>query len=320
MFYRNKRVLVTGGTGFIGSHIARALLAGGARVRISVHERPPNPEFSAVEAVSADLTKFDECRTAVHGIDYVIHAAGSAGAAGVKGYDLMEGIRKNLVLTANVLQASWAEGVTKMLIFGSSTGYPPYDHPVREEEMWLDEPYSGYAGYGWMRRYIEKLGEYVSGQSQCKTVVVRPSAVYGPGDNFSTESGHVIPSLIRRAAAGEDPFIVWGTGGEVRDFIHVRDFARGCLLALARCDGFDQINIGAGRGSTIRDVVGLVLKCMEKEGVRVVYDAAKPTAIPLRTVSIEKARRVLDFAPQISLEEGIGDTVRWYLGNLSRSC
>jgi GDP-L-fucose synthase len=318
MFYRDKRVLVTGGTGFIGTHIVRALLKAGARVHISVHKRPADPEARAVEAFPADLAKLDECRAAVRGVEYVIHAAGSVGAAGVKGYNMMESITKNLILTANVLQASWAEGVRKILIFGSSTGYPPCAHPVREEEMWRDEPYPAYTGYGWMRRYLEKLGEYVSGQSECKAVVIRPSAVYGPGDNFSEQTGHVIPALIRRAVSGENPFVVWGTGDEIRDFIHVRDFARACLLALAKCGDFDQINIGAGRGSTVREVVGLILKHAGRQDVQVVYDSSKPTTIPFRMVSIEKARRILDFEPQISLEEGIGETVRWYMSALAR--
>ena len=317
MFYSNKKVLVTGGTGFIGSHIVRALLRTGACIRVPVHVRQMQPDISNVETVFADLMQWEGCRAAARGVDYVIHAAGTVGAAGVKDYQLMEGITKNLILTAHMLQAAWAEGVKKIVVFGSSTGYPPYNHPVKEEEMWLDEPHPAYAGYGWMRRYIEKLGEYVSAQSDCKVVIIRPSAVYGPGDNFTEKTSHVIPALIKRAVGRENPFVVWGTGDEVRDFIHVSDFARACLLALAKCNDFDPINIGAGKGSTIREIVGLILDAVGHKDVQIFFDSTKPATIPYRMVSIEKARQMLDFEPQIPLEEGIRDTVEWYMSTLT---
>jgi GDP-L-fucose synthase len=317
MIYSNKKVLVTGGTGFIGSHIVRALLRTGACIRVPVHVRQMQPDIHNVEAVSADLMRWEDCRAAARGIDYVIHAAGTVGAAGVKDYQLMEGITKNLILTAHMLQAAWAEGVKKIVVFGSSTGYPPYSHPVKEEEMWLGEPHPVYAGYGWMRRYIEKLGEYVSEQSECKVVIIRPSAVYGPGDNFTEKTSHVIPALIKRAVGRENPFVVWGTGDEVRDFIHVSDFASACLLALAKCNNFDPINIGAGKGSTIREIVSLILDAVGHKDVQIFFDSTKPSTIPFRMVSIEKARRMLDFEPQIPLKEGIRDTVKWYMSTLT---
>ena len=318
MFYKNKRVLVTGGTGFIGSHIVRALSKVGASVRVPVHIRHMPPDIKNVETVRADLMQWEDCRAAARGVDYVVHAAGTVGAAGVKDYQLMEGITKNLILTAHMLQAAWAEGTKRIVVFGSSTGYPACDHPVTEEEMWLDEPHPAYASYGWMRRYVEKLGEYVSGQSGCKVLVIRPSAVYGPGDNFTENTSHVIPALIKRAVERENPYIVWGTGDEVRDFIHVSDFARACLLALAKYNVFDTVNIGAGKGSTIRDVVRLILDVVGHSDVEILFDRTKPAAIPFRIVDIGKARRVLLFEPQISLEEGIKDTAEWYIKTLAR--
>jgi GDP-L-fucose synthase len=319
MFYRNKRVLVTGGTGFVGSHIVRELLQQGACIRIPVHVRPPSPDMAPVETVHADLLQWEECRTAAHGIDYIIHAAGTAGAAGVREYQLMDGMRRNLTLTANMLQAAWAEGVQKIVIFGSSTGYPAYSHPVKEEEMWLDEPHPAYLGYGWMRRYFEKLGEYVSRQSECKVVIIRPSAVYGPGDDFAENTSHVIPALIQRAVQKENPYVVWGSGDEVRDFIHVSDFARACLLALEKCTRFDPVNIGAGKAATIREIVGFILDAAGHKDAPVSFDKTKPVTIPFRMVDVEKAKLLLGFEPRIPLERGIGETVRWYIENYSPS-
>jgi len=317
MFYHNKKVLVTGGTGFIGSHIVRALLDQGVAVRVPVHNHPLKVEGSGIETVLADLTNPGDCLSVMNKIDYVFHAAGAVGAAGVKNPQLMEGITKNLTLTANVLQAAWAGGIQKIIIFGSSTGYPAYNHPVKEEEMWRDEPHPYHFGYGWMRRYLEKLGEYVSLQSSCKVVVIRPSAVYGPGDNFTKNTSHVIPALIKRAVQGETPFIVWGKGDEVRDFIHVADFARACLLTMERCSHFDPINIGSGRANTIREVVSLILAAVGHKDVPIVFDSTKPVTIPFRMIDIEKARKLLGFEPQISLDQGIKDTVAWYVNSIT---
>jgi GDP-L-fucose synthase len=315
MFFENKKVLVTGGTGFIGGHFVRQLEGHGARIRIPLHHRPLTYDCAGVETVHADLTRWEDCREASRGVDYVIHAAGAVGAAGVTGFHQMEHITLNLVLTAQMLQAAWAEGVKGVLVFGSSTGYPAYDHAVAEDEMWLDEPHPSYFGYGWMRRYSEKLSEYVSRQSTCKITVIRPSAVYGPWDNFSDTTGHVIPALIKRALRKEDPFVVWGTGNEVRDFIHAKDFAKGCLLALAASPQLEWFNIGAGRSSTIYEIVNLILDATGHRSAPVIFDHSKPVTIPLRMLDIGKARRQLGFEPEIGLEEGIRGTVEWYMSH-----
>ncbi len=317
MFYRNKKVLVTGGTGFVGGHIVQALLDQGAAVRIPIHNRLLPVEDSRIETVPSDLTKPGDCLTVMNKIDYAFHAAGAVGAAGVKGYQLMEGITKNLTLTGNILQAAWAQDVKKIVVFGSSTGYPAYGHPVREAEMWQDEPHPSYFGYGWMRRYLEKLGEYVSRVSPCTVVLIRPSAVYGPRDNFAENTSHVIPALIKRAVAGENPYVVWGSGDDVRDFIHVTDFVRACLLALEKCSHFDPINIGSGQAYTIREIVSLILAAAGHKDIPIVFDSTKPVTIPFRMIDIEKAENLLGFEPQISLEQGIKDTVAWYVNSIS---
>ena len=164
----------------------------------------------------------------------------------------MEAITTNLVLTARMLQAAWEAKVGRFLVYSSSTGYPPADHPVREEEMWSAPPPPVYFGYGWMRRFFEILGEFVSSKSEMKVAIVRPTAIYGRWDNFDPRSGHVIPALIRRAVDRENPFVVWGRGDEVRDFLHVSDLAKGSLLALEKLANCDPVNIGYGQAMTIR--------------------------------------------------------------------
>lgn len=317
MFFSGKRILVTGGSGFVGTHFVQALLELGARIRVPIHRRPMIVQDPRVELVQADLTRLEDCRSACEGMQYVIHAAGAVAAAGVTATNPMAAMTTNLVLTAQTLQAAWDTGVERYLVFGSSTGYPVTTHPVKEEEMWSGPTHPSYFGYGWMRRYLERISEFAASKSKLGIALVRPTAVYGRYDNFDPATSHVIPALIRRAVAREDPFEVWGTGNEVRDFLHVADLVRGCLLMLEKHAVCDPVNIGYGRTVTIKDVVSAILKAAGHGKAKVVFDSSKPTAIPVRMVDTSKAKRLLGFEPSISLEEGLADTVRWYRGNVA---
>ena len=152
MFYQNKKVLITGGTGFVGSHFVKALLDEGARIRVPVHIRPLVFPDERVETISADLTRREDCRVACRDVDYVFHCAGAVAAAAVSTSNPMSAITTNLILTAQMLEGAWSEGVKRFLVFSSSTGYPAADYPIKEEEMWAGPTYPGYFGYGWMRR------------------------------------------------------------------------------------------------------------------------------------------------------------------------
>jgi GDP-L-fucose synthase len=312
MFFSGKRVLVTGGSGFVGTHFVQALLEQGARIRVPIHQRPMMVKDPRIELVQADLTRLEDCRSACQSMQYVIHAAGAVAAAGVTATNPMAAMTTNLVLTSQTLQAAWDVGIERYLVFGSSTGYPVTTHPVKEEEMWSGPTHPSYFGYGWMRRYLERISEFAASKSKLGIALVRPTAVYGRYDNFDPVTSHVIPALIRRAVAREDPFEVWGTGNEVRDFLHVTDLVRGCLLMLEKHAVCDPVNIGYGKTVTIKDVVGAILKAAGHDKAQVVFNSSKPTAIPVRMVDTSKATRLLSFEPSISLEQGLADTVRWY--------
>lgn len=308
---RNKKVLVAGGTGFIGRNFVKALTEAGIDTRITIHRTSSPFPPGLVTTVSADLSLAEDCLRACEGVDYVIHAAGSVGNAGNIRSNLIAPIMDNLIITARLMEAASMQ-CGKMLVFSSGTaGYPPYDHPVREEEMWSAPPAPVYFGYGWMRRYFELLGEYVASTSQLQVLVCRPTAVYGQFDS----SGHVIPSLIKRILSGEKPLVVWGNGKEQRDFLHVSDLVRGCLLLLQKGQAADPVNIGYGKTATIADVAAIVMQaagCSESE---IVFDDSKPTTIPVRAVDCSKAEKLLGFVPTVSLESGLHETVEWFKNN-----
>lgn len=312
-FFKNKKVLVTGGTGFVGRHFVKQLLSLNSKVRVPIHIRDLSITDPNLEFVKADLRSINDCRHICQDIDYVIHAAGAVAAAGITSTNPMSAITTNLILSTQMLEAAWDVGVKRFLIFGSSTGYPVSDKPIKESEMWEGDTHKSYFGYGWMRRYLERVSEFVASKTDMGIAIVRPTATYGQYDNFDPVTSHVIPALIRRALFhNEGPFEVWGSGNEIRDFLHVKDLIRGSLLTLEKEASCNPINIGYGKTILISELVNEILKAVGKEKLEVFFDTTKPTAIPVRTVDTSKAKKLLGFTPEISLKEGITNTVRWY--------
>jgi len=311
-FWQSERACLVTGCGFVGSHLVDALLDAGAHVRVVTRERPPHRQHPRLEAVVADLSRPENCLRVVDGIECVFHAAGSVGAAGVGPIAAMAGIRINLTLTANMLEAAWQGDVKRTLVFSSSTAYPVANRPIGEDDLWSGPVFPGYHGYGWMRRYIERLAEYVADASGLGVAVVRPAALYGPRDNFNPATGHVVSSLISRAVGGETPLQVWGTGDDIRDFLHVRDFAEGCLLAVAHKADGKAINVSSGVGVSTGELARLILAAAGRPESDLRFEPGRPTALGYRVLDIGKARSELGFAPQISLKDGLAETVAWY--------
>jgi GDP-L-fucose synthase len=224
----------------------------------------------------------------------------------------MAAITTNLNLTAQILQAAWTENVDRLLLFSSSTGYPVIDHPVKEEEFWSGPTHSSYFGYGWMRRYLERMGEFAHDRSDMKIAIVRPTAVYGRHDDFDPVTSHVIPALIRRALEKENPFVVWGSPDVVRDFLHITDLIKGSLALLEKHAECDPVNIGYGKAVTIGEIVEIILSEAGHDKAKVEFDESKPTTIPFRMADISKARDLLGFSPEVTLRDGLGDTIEWY--------
>ena len=316
-YYDNKTVLVTGGTGFVGTNFVKELSKFNVKIIVPIHKRPLSFKSEKIEIIRADLTNINDCLKVCQNVDYIFHAAGMVSAARMTVNNPMTAISTNLTVTLKVLEAAMIQNVKKILLFSSgTTGYPPYDHAVTEEEMFKEDPAEVYYGYGWSRRYTEILGKFVSQKSNLKVAICRPTGVYGSYDDFDPRTSHVIPALIKRALEKENPYVVWGSGEEIRDFLHVRDLVRGCFLLLEKYSTADPINIGSGKEYKIKDVVKIINDLTENKNVKIEFDNTKPTTIAVRRVNVDKAKKILGFEMKISLKDGLKETINWYRSNI----
>jgi GDP-L-fucose synthase len=313
-YFKDKKVVVTGGSGFIGSHFLNELVKRGAKVKTHTYHSPLQVESNNIEVVpNIDLTKLEDCIKLVEGADYVIHCGGKVAHPSTVPTDVQIGLAQ-LNLIGNVLEACAKTKVKKFLDLNSSTGYPDIRKPLTEDEYWVDEPYKSYYGYGWMRRYREKLMEHVSKFSGLHIALARCTAIFGPYDNFDLKTCHVVPALIKRHLSGEDPFTVWGSPDVVRDFLYVKDVVNGALLILEKGESMRPYNLGYGGGITIGEIVDTILK-VTGQNPEVIWDETKPTTIPFRAVSTERIQNELGFKPTYTFEEGMKETIDWYTKN-----
>jgi len=313
-FFKGKKVVVTGGSGFIGSHFLNELVSRGAKVKTHTFKSPLQVDSENVEVVeNIDLTNLEDCIKLIEGAEYVIHCGGAVAHPSTVPTDVQISLAQ-LTLIGNVLEACSKTGVKRFLDLNSSTGYPDIRRPLTEDEFWVDEPYKSYYGYGWMRRYREKLMEHVSKFSGLEIALARCTAIFGPYDNFNLETCHVVPALIKRHMSGENPFLVWGSPDVVRDFLYVKDVVNGALLILEKGESMRPYNLGYGSGVTIGDIVDTILK-VTGNTPEVIWDNSKPTTIPFRAVSTDRIQSELGFKPTYTFEEGMRETINWYKEN-----
>ena len=224
-FYSGKKVLVTGAAGFVGAHLVEKLVGYGAIVRGTIHKNPPLNPVNGVEYVKANLENAKECELATEGIDLVFMCAANSSGAEVMTKTPLVHLTPNVIMNSQMLAASYANEVKKFCFISSNTVYPLTDFAVSEEDV-TGEFFEKYFIVGWMKRFSELMCEMYAKKisKPMPTLIVRPGNLYGPGDKFKRNESKVIAALIRKASEKENPFVVWGDGEDIKDFLFIDDF------------------------------------------------------------------------------------------------
>jgi GDP-L-fucose synthase len=301
------RVLVTGGGGFLGSHLV---------------ERLEREDHDVVVARSAayDLTSIDETGRMFDAADaeLVFHLAAEVGGIGANRANPGRYWFANLAMGANVLEQARLHTTPKLVIVGTVCAYPKFAAvPFSEDDLWEGYPEETNAPYGVAKKAVLVGAQAYREQYGLDSIFLLPTNLYGPRDNFDLETSHVIPALIRKMVESGDEVVLWGDGSPTREFLYVDDCVEGLVLAAERYDGPEPVNLGAAREISIRDLAQLIAEVVGYEG-RIVWDTEKPNGQPRRSVDATRARELFGFEAKTSLREGIERTVAWYRATLPR--
>ena len=309
-FFKNRVVAVTGGTGFIGSHVVEQLLSLQARPVVLSRR-------GGGERRQCDLESWQSCRSALKGTSVVLHLAAKVAGLEYNSKHHASIFRHSMQMFLNAIKAAEELKVDRFLVTSSACVYPRLcSIPTPEREGFVGEPEPTNSGYGWAKRMQEYLGTSYAREFGLSVAIARPYNAYGPRDDFDPASSHVIPALIRKAFETADGFFtVWGDGSHSRSFLYVDDLACGLLEAAARYPKADPINLGTSEEITIRETANLIARFVSKiRGIRVAprFEPAGLTGQPRRCCDTTKALRELGYRPKVSLEQGIQHTIQWF--------
>jgi GDP-L-fucose synthase len=307
-FWSNRRVMVTGGAGFLGRAVVARLRQGGAD-HIFV---PRSAEF--------DLRTADGVRSALDAgkPELVIHLAAVVGGIGANRENPGRFFYENAAMGLELMEQARQRGVSKFVQIGTVCSYPKFTPvPFREDDLWNGYPEETNAPYGLAKKMLLVQGQAYRQQYDFDVIHLIPVNLYGPGDNFDPATSHVIPALIKKCVdarnAGTDHIDVWGTGAASREFLYVDDAAEGIVLAAERYDDAEPVNLGVGHEFTIRELIDLITRVTEFRGA-VRWDTTKPDGQPRRALDTSRARERFGFVAKTSFEDGLARTVSWYEG------
>jgi GDP-L-fucose synthase len=298
-------VLVTGGGGFLGSHLVERLRAQGSEPFVARRN-----DYDLTRAEDA-ARLFEEAEP-----ELVFHLAAEVGGIGANRANPGRYWYANLAMGLNVLEQSRLGGVRKLVLVGTICAYPKFaPTPFREDDLWDGYPEETNAPYGIAKKSLLVGAQAYREQYGLNAIYLLPVNLYGPGDNFDLETSHVIPALIRKMTEARDrgdrEVVLWGDGSPTREFLFVEDCAEGLLLAAERYDNAEPVNLGTGEEISIRELAGLVAGATGFAG-ETVWDESKPNGQPRRRLDTSRARERFGFEAQTSLREGIERTVAWY--------
>ncbi len=308
---RSRRIIVTGGSGFLGRRLVAALEARG-------HDQiyvPRRRDYDLVRA--ADIARLLDD----HPADLVIHLAAVVGGIGANRERPGEFFYQNLMMGVQLIEEARRREITKFLSVGTICAYPKHTPvPFSEDALWDGYPEETNAPYGLAKKMLLVQSQAYRDQYGFNAVYVLPTNLYGPGDNFDLETSHVIPALIRKCVeakeAGRSEVVVWGSGAATREFLYVDDAAEAIALAAERYDGAEPVNIGSGQEVSIRALAALIQDQVGFDG-EIVWDRSRPDGQPRRMTDSSRARAAFGFEATTTLEVGLRQTIDWYLTHRS---
>ena len=304
MNWNEKTVLVTGGHGFLGSYVIKEL------------ERRNVKKINVPTSTELDLRNLENCKKAVQNIDIVIHLAGAGGGIGVMREKPGEIFFNNIMMGTQLMHQAKEANVEKFIGLGTICSYPKMSPiPFREESLWDGYPEETNAAYGLSKKMMLVQSEAYKQQYGFKSIVLFPTNLYGPADDFNPSTSHVIPGIILKVYNAKknnsDSITLWGDGSPSRDFLYVEDAARGIVLATEKYDDILPVNLGSEEETTIKNLANIICEIMDFNG-KINWDVSKPNGQPRRCVSNKRAEEKFEFKPKISLKEGLTRTIEWF--------
>jgi GDP-L-fucose synthase len=301
-----KKILVTGGAGFLGKQVVAQLLQAGVLPA----------DITIVRSKTCDLRSLEHCQTAVKGQDIVIHLAAHVGGIGLNREKPAELFYDNLMMGTQLIHAAYEAGIEKFVCVGTICAYPKFTPvPFKEDDLWNGYPEETNAPYGIAKKALLVQLQSYRQQYGFKGIYLLPVNLYGPEDNFNPASSHVIPALIRKVyeakQRGETKLPVWGDGSPTREFLFSEDAAKGIVIGAQAYDDPEPVNLGTNYEISIRNLVELICHLMEFEG-ELIWETDQPNGQPRRCLDTTRAKAAFGFTAQVSLEEGLRRTIDWY--------
>lgn len=302
----NKRILVTGGAGFLGRQVVAKLLQSGA---------DPN-KIMIPRSQEYNLCTLDACQKVVQGQDIVIHLAAHVGGIGLNLVKPAELFYDNLIMGTQLIESAYRAGVEKFVCIGTICAYPKFTPvPFQEDNLWEGYPEETNAPYGIAKKALLVQLQSYRQQYGFNGIYLLPVNLYGPEDNFDPKSSHVIPALVRKVyeaqKRGDKTLPVWGDGSPTREFLYSTDAARGIVMATQLYNEPDPVNLGTNHEVTIKDLVETICELMEFQG-EIVWETDKPNGQPRRCLDTTRAKEKFGFVAEIGFKEGLKNTIEWY--------